>query len=141
MHNIDWDFYNWTQTQSQLLQQKHWDKLDWQGLIEVLEDMGRAERRELERRLEVLILHLLKWQYQPSLRSRSWQLTIREQRLRLQMLLEDSPSLKPYLSRCLAKVYRLAVIGAERETGLDKFPSECPYNLEKIMTEEFLPNN
>ncbi|MDX2254168.1 MAG: DUF29 domain-containing protein [Pseudanabaenaceae cyanobacterium bins.39] len=133
----DRDFYAWTQNQAQLLRAGKFDVLDIQQIAEELEDMGRAEKRALESRLEVLIMHLLKWQYQPNLRSRSWQLTIREQRLRVQTLLEDNPSLQPYLSQRIAKIYRLAVIAAERETGLNLFPENCPYEIEQILSDDF----
>jgi hypothetical protein len=135
----DRDFYAWTQDQAQLLRLGKLDRLDTQHLAEEIEDMGRAERRALESRLEVLIMHLLKWQFQPNLRSRSWQLTVKEQRLRLQVLIDDNPSLKPYLSQSLDKIYRLAAISAERETGLDLFPDICPYAIEQILAENFLP--
>ena len=133
----DRDFYARTQNQAQLLRTGQFDVLDIQQIAEELEDMGRTEKRALESRLEVLIMHLLKWQYQPNLRSRSWQLTIREQRLRVQTLLEDNPSLQPYLSQRIDKIYRLAVIAAERETGLNLFPETCPYGIEQILSEDF----
>jgi len=133
----DCDFYAWTQNQAQLLLTGQFDVLDIQQIAEELEDMGRTEKRTLESRLEVLIMHLLKWQYQPNLRSRSWQLTIREQRLRAQTLLEDNPSLQPYLPQRIDKIYRLAVIAAERETGLNLFPETCPYEIEQILSDDF----
>jgi len=133
----DRDFYAWTQNQAQLLLTGQFDVLDIQQIAEELEDMGRTEKRTLESRLEVLIMHLLKWQYQPNLRSRSWQLTIREQRLRAQTLLEDNPSLQPYLPQRIDKIYRLAVIAAERETGLNLFPETCPYEIEQILSDDF----
>ncbi len=133
----DHDFYAWTQNQAQLLRGGQFDGLDIEQIAEELEDMGRSEKRALESRLEVLIMHLLKWQYQPNLRSRSWQLTIREQRLRVHNLLEDNPSLQPYLSQRLGKIYGLAIIAAERETGLNLFPETCPYEIKQILSENF----
>ncbi len=131
----DRDFYAWTQNQAQLLRAGELETLDLQQIAEELEDMGRTEKRALESRIEVLVMHLLKWQYQPNLRSRSWQLTIREQRLRVQTLLEDNPSLQPHLSQRIDKIYRLAVIAAERETGLNLFPDTCPYEIEQILSD------
>jgi hypothetical protein len=133
----DRDFYAWTQNQAQLLRTGQFAGLDIQQIAEELEDMGRTEKRALESRLEVLIMHLLKWQYQPNLRSRSWQLTVREQRLRVQTLLEDNPSLQPYLCQRLDKIYRIAVIAAERETGLNLFPDTCPYETQQILADDF----
>lgn len=133
------DFYAWTQEQVRLLNTKQFQQIDWQHITEEIEDMGRSEKRQLESRLEVLIMYLLKWQYQPNLRSRSWQLTIKEQRLRLERLLQKNPSLKPSLPDAIAEVYPLATISAERETGLSVFPESCPYELTEVLSSEFLP--
>jgi hypothetical protein len=85
--------------------------------------------------MEVLIMHLLKWEFQPNLRSRIWELIIKEQRLRLQSLLDDSPSLKPHLISILDRIYKLAVIAAELETGLNTFPEICPFAITQILEE------
>ncbi|QOV23188.1 DUF29 domain-containing protein [Anabaenopsis elenkinii] len=135
----DHDFYAWTQEQVNLLKTGQLDQVDWQNIAEEIEDMGRSEKRQLESRLEILIIHLLKWQFQPSLRSRSWQLTIKEQRLRLEKLLEKNPSLQPNVTVAIEDVYPLATISAERETGLSSFPETCPYKLTEILSPEFLP--
>lgn len=133
------DFYAWTQEQAHLLRTGQLDKLDWQNLAEEIADMGRSEKRQLESRLEKLVMHLLKWQFQPNLRSRSWRLTIKEQRLRLEKLLQENPSLKSSLENSLGKIYPLATLGAEKETGLSSFPETCPYTLTEILSPEFLP--
>lgn len=137
--NYTTDFYAWTQQQAKLLRNKEISHIDWQNIAEEIEDMGRSEKRQLESRLEVLIMHLLKWQFQPNLRSRSWQLTIKEQRLRIEKLLTENPSLKSRLDDVKEKIYPLAVISAEKETGLDVFPETCPYELLEILAAEFLP--
>jgi hypothetical protein len=139
LNRYEQDFYAWTQEQTLLLRAGQRQLIDIQNLAEEVEDMGRAEKRELESRLEVLLMHLLKWQFQPSLRSRSWQLTIKEQRLRLQRHLKQNPSLKSAIPDLFADVYQLAVLAAERETSLDIFPDVCPYDFEQVMTEAFLP--
>ena len=135
----DTDFYAWTQQQAKLLRDKQLSELDVIHLAEELEDMGRSEKRELASRLEVLLLHLLKWQFQPGFRSRGWQLTIKEQRLRLKQHLVENPSLKALLPEYLDSAYQLAVIGAEKDTGLDVFPNKCPYLAEEIFDPAFLP--
>jgi len=137
----DDDFYAWTQEQAQLLRNGKFNQIDFHYIAEEIEDMGRSEKRELESRLEVLIMHLLKWQFQPNLRSRSWQLTIKEQRLRLEKLITENPSLKSFLADALEKIYQLAIISAERETGLSSFPQTCPYSLTEIFTSDFLPGD
>jgi len=98
------DFYAWTQNQAQILRDRQWQLIDVEHLAEEIEDMGRAEKRKLESRLEVLLMHLLKWQFQDDNRSRSWQLTIKEQRLGLQRHLKQNPSLKTLVPEMLTKL-------------------------------------
>ncbi|MBE9226231.1 DUF29 domain-containing protein [Phormidium sp. LEGE 05292] len=135
------DFYAWTQKQVQLLRQRDLNNLDIDNLIEEIESLGKQERRELVNRLIVLIAHLLKWQYQTDRRSRSWYLTIREQRCAIRQLLKDNPSLKPYLPEAIAEAYERGVILAAKETGikLRDFPSEVSYQQEQIENPDYLP--
>lgn len=137
------DFYAWTQQQIDLLKEQAWHSLDIQNLIEELADLGRRERQELRNRLGVVLGHLLKWQFQPQQRGNSWLATIGEQRDQLAILLAENPSLQPYLAEALAIAYRLGLNIAVRETGLpyEIFPSECPYPLEAVLSEAFLPDS
>ena len=98
-------------------------------------------RSELRNRLSVLIGHLLKWEYQSQRRSRSWLATIEVQRLDVSELLEENPSLKPYLEEALQKAYAKGVILAVKETELPSgtFPVECPYSLTEILGDRFYP--
>ncbi|MFP5274319.1 DUF29 domain-containing protein [Coleofasciculus sp.] len=135
------DFYAWTQEQVTLLKDQHWDQLDRLNLIEEIETLGRQERKELRNRLGLLFGHLLKWQFQPAKRSNSWLGTIREQRIQIKLLLQDSPSLNPYLEEVFLTAYELGLALAIRETQLGEklFPEACPYTPEQIMNPEFLP--
>ncbi len=135
------DFYAWTQKTSQLLSDGNYYQVDMQMVIEEIKAMGASERRELINRLAVLIMHLLKWQYQSGLRSRSWKLTIVEQRREIQELLEDSPSLKSKLYEKFALAYSKAILKTEKETNLPRktFPQNCPYTLEQTLDEQFYP--
>ena len=135
------DFYSWTQQQVNLLRNQQWHKLDLSNLIEEIESLGRQERAELRNRLSILIGHLLKWEYQPERRSRSWLNTIRIQRLDTSELLEENPSLKPYLQEILPKAYVKGIALASGETNLPvkTFPQNCPYLLEEILSDRFYP--
>jgi len=135
------DFYAWTQKQVELLRQRDLNNLDIENLIEEIDSLGKQERRELVNRLIVLIAHLLKWEYQTDYRSRSWYLTIREQRCAIAKLLKDSPSLKPYLPEAIEEAYERAVILAAKETGmkLRDFPTEVSYKWEQVENPDFLP--
>lgn len=137
----DSDFYGWTQEQADLLRSGRLAELDTHNLLEEIEAMGRSERRELLNRLKVLLMHLIKWKYQPSHRGRSWSLTIEEQRVQIEEVLKENPSLKPKLPGIIEDAYRLAVIGAERETGLKRnvFPATCPWSFEQAVDPDFYP--
>jgi len=141
-HLYETDFYTWTQQQVSLLKTQQWEQLDTVNLIEEIETLGRRERQELRNRLGVLLGHLLKWQFQPEKRSNSWLGTIREQRVQIKLLLQDSPSLKPYLDEVFFTVYELGLALAIRETELGEqvFPEICPYTLDQTLNPEFLPN-
>lgn len=135
------DFYSWTQQQANLLRKQQWHQLDLSNLIEEIESLGRQERAELRNRLSVLIGHLLKWEYQPERRSRSWLNTIRIQRLDTSELLEENPSLKSYLQEVLPKAYVKGIALGSGETNLPvkTFPQNCPYLLEEILSDRFYP--
>lgn len=142
-HLYETDFHAWTQEQVSLLKTQQWNQLDTVNLIEEIETLGRKERQELRNRLGVLLGHLLKWQFQPEKRSNSWLGTIREQRVQIRLLLEDSPSLKPYLNQVFLAAYELGLALAIRETQLGErvFPEICPYTPEETMNPEFLPES
>ncbi|MFP4121985.1 DUF29 domain-containing protein [Coleofasciculus sp.] len=120
------DFYAWTQEQASLLRQQHWSQLDLGNLIEEIESLGKQQRQELRNRLTVLIGHLLKWEYQPQRRSRSWLATIRVQRRDTVELLKDNPSLKPYLEDALVLAYENGRDLAMGETDLPERNRDCP---------------
>lgn len=91
------DYMKWIETTVEKLRFRDYSNIDWENLIEEIEDMGRSERRSLESNLVVVLMHLLKWQFQPDKRSGSWKGSIAEHRRRIRKTLQDSPSLKPYL--------------------------------------------
>ena len=138
----DSDFYAWALHNAQLLREGAFNQLDAEQIAEELESMSASERRELLNRLQVLILHLLKFQYQPERRGKSWLLTINHQRTAIERLLEQSPSLRRVLDAdALVKVYGKALRDAVIETDLDRhlFPVDCPYRLEQILDEDWFP--
>jgi uncharacterized protein DUF29 len=136
------DFYAWTMEQATLLREGRLASADVANIAEEIESMGRAEKRELVNRLTILLLHLLKWHFQPGFRSASWNSSIREQRIRLRDHLDDNPSLKAELDDAFARAYKLAVIAAARETGLPEadFPKTRPYDFKQVVGDEFWPD-
>jgi hypothetical protein len=138
----DRDFHRWTQENARLIREGRLNELDYEHLLEELDSMGSSERGELKNRMRVLLAHLLKWRFQPQYRGRSWLATIEEQRLSIQDLLSENPSLRPLVEERIRKAYPLAVLTAVRETDLPKstFPAECPYSAEQALNIEFLPD-
>lgn len=138
----DADFYGWTQEQVKLLREGKLNSLDILNLAEEIESLGKQERRELRNRLGILLGHLLKWEFQSSHRSKSWRATIREQRYQILKLLEESPSLQPYLPTAVEEAYESALNLAVSETSLDyvDFSSICPYDLQQqVLNSSFFP--
>src|ERR1051325_1158193 len=91
------DFYAWTQEQARLFSERRWNDLDLHNLVDEVQSVGSSEKREIRRRLAVLLAHLLKWKFQPGLRGPSWRDTIKDQRTQLLEIMEDSPSLRGYV--------------------------------------------
>jgi len=137
------DFFAWSQTTAALIRTGKWNDLDREALAEEVESLGRSEKRELEHRLEVLVMHLLKWRYQPDYReqSHSWYDTIREQRSQLARLLRDNPSLRPQVPAFLTESYPEARRRAIGETRLHtgRFPPSCPWTPEQVLDAECWP--
>jgi len=137
------DFYAWANEQAALLRAGNLSAADIEHIAEEIESMGRTEKRELVSRLAVLLLHLLKWQFQPERRSASWEGTIRVQRRDLADHLVDNPSLGSKLSEAIGRGYGNAAILAPGETGLPRatFPATCPWPFEQIIDEAFWPGD
>ncbi len=137
----DRDYFAWIEATLHHLQQQDYSSVDWTNLIEEIADMRRSEKRRLKSNLRVVLMHLLKWRYQPECRSGSWQSSIIEHRIRVDQNLNESPSLKPFLEKEFLGVYRDAVKIAAAETGLpmETFPMDCPYAIAQVLDENFLP--
>jgi hypothetical protein len=133
------DLYAWSLRQAEHLRAGNFGALDLQRLAEEIEDVGKSEFRVLESALIVLIHHMLKWDRQPDKRTRSLALTIREQRLRIEASLRESPSLKARWSEATDSAYRYAVGRVEKETGIRirDLPVRCPYNVADIRERPF----
>jgi hypothetical protein len=135
------DFYGWTQQQAKFLQEGKWDCLDIPNLIEEIESLGKQQRQELRNRLGILLGHLLKWEFQPDHRSRSWLATIREQRRQILRVLKENPSLRPYLQEAIEDAFQSGLNLAVSETSLSYkvFPQDCPYSPEQMFDSDFFP--
>ena len=135
----DEDFVLWTEQQATLLRRRAAGELvndvelDWLNLAEEIEAVGRNTRRKLRNRPATLLRQLLKWQYQPVLRSRSWRATIRTQRQEIEDLLTDNPSLRARLPEFVAAAYPRARAATLDETGLLNLPQASPFTIEQTL--------
>ena len=143
------DYHAWALRNADLLKQGKLGEADIAHIIEELEGLGSSNKDEIESRLIIILLHLLKWQFQRAqlrevwekFEAKSWRNTIVEQRYRIARRLRKTPSLKSYLAEALEEAYPDAVKLAAKETGLpvETFPGNCPYSLAQILDDDFYP--
>lgn len=138
----DEDFCLWAEAQATLLRAGRLSALDIENLAEEVEDMSKSVKQAAESNLIVLLMHLLKYRYQPSRRSRSWLMTIREHRQRIRRALRYSPSLRRHLAAEFSGCYRDARRLAADETGLAlaRFPEEPFLDVRDALDEDYLPD-
>jgi len=138
----DQDFYLWLQTTINLLKQGKFAEVDLENLLEELESMGRSDKNALKSNLRVLLMHLLKYKYQPEKRTNSWVYTIIEHRIRLGDTFKTSPSLYRFFEDIFNESYQNARKLAAGETGLsiNLFPPESPFTVEEVLNPDFLPS-
>lgn len=140
------DFVAWADEQAALLRRRANGEIvnsgfDWEHLAEEIEGVAKSDRHETVSRMATICHHLLKLVHQPAkqLDSRSWATTIVEQRSRLELLLEDSPSLVPYAASMLDRAYANGRRMATRETAIATFPDECPWTIDQVLDPDFWP--
>jgi hypothetical protein len=135
------DYYGWTLKQARALHDRRTEALDWDRLAEEVEDLGRSEKRGVKSQLVRLLLHLLKWNYQPRRRDESWRVGIENARDEIHDLLKENPTPRPELEAIALKAYRIARRDARAETRLPDatFPQACPWAIEQLLSEDFWP--
>ena len=134
------DFGLWAEQMADLIEAGRFAELDIENLVEEVRDLSKRERDRLLSSLRLIVQHLLKWDYQPQKRSRSWMGTIQRERLNIQDYLHDSPSLKRYLiDEYLLKVYGTARLDAMTETSLE-MPITCPYVIRDVLERDISLN-
>lgn len=135
------DFYEWTTHTVDLLKNRKMDEVDYDNIIEEIESLGRSEKRQLTRCFTELITHLLMWQYEPQLRTRSRSGAIAFERINIEATLEDSPSLKAKIPEVISTSFlrSKALIKRDTEIDLKVLPKECAYSFEELLEEEFYP--
>ena len=130
------DAAGWAIAQAAALRDQRIDLLDWENLAEEIADVAGRERDKMESALRLVLSHMLKWEYQPMRRSRSWFNTVNEQRRRVTRQLRENPSLRHGLPKSILESY--ADAKGEASVDMDAhpriFPAECPYSFDEIMT-------
>jgi hypothetical protein len=141
----DQDFNLWLLQRAAALRGGHFSSFNWDDVAEELEAMAKSDERALTSHLKNLLEHLLKWQFLPSLRSPSWQATIKNARDAVSDLLRDSPSLRPELDRFIQTAYARA----QRDCGDDikgrsqdssAVPAVCPWPFDTFASADFWPD-
>jgi Domain of unknown function DUF29 len=137
----DKDTYTWAMQQADALRRRSANEVDWDNVAEEVESLGKSQISELRSRYAVLLLHLLKWLFQPEKRSRSWETTIRVQRRAIAEHLDENPGLKSRRDEILGRAYFEARLSASGETdlALETFPETNPFTLADAMDENFWP--
>lgn len=133
------DLYGWVEQQIELLKAGRVTEIDADNIAEELSDVAHNQYDKLESALRVLLLHFLKWDHQPSHRSKSWVFSIRTQRRHIARVLKKNPSLKPHIAEAIGESYSDARDEAGEETGLPTkvFELTCPYDWDAILTRSF----
>ncbi|NUN65829.1 DUF29 domain-containing protein [Pseudanabaena biceps] len=127
------DYGLWAEQMADLIAAGRFGELDIENLVEEVRDLSKRERDRLLSSLRLIVHHFLKWDYQPQRRSRSWQGTIQRERANILLYLEDSPSLKRYLTdEYVSQVYEIGRLDAIIETDLD-MPVVCGYSIADVL--------
>jgi hypothetical protein len=134
------DLAAWAQAQADALRRRAANEIDWVNVAEEIEDVSGSQRREIRSRLIVVLVHLLKLAYQVEQRSEaSWRGSIVEARGQIELIVDDSPSLRPLPAQVLAKAYQIARRAAAAQTGLSDLPDACPWTIDQVLDADFLP--
>jgi len=136
------DFNLWLEQNAHLLHKGFLQNIDVEHLIEEIEGLAQSQKQALKSNIRVVLIHLLKYQYQPEKITDSWVNSINEHRDRIYDIFDDSPSLRQYIRDEFSKIYARARKRASRETqkSLDVFPTESPFTIEQVLDEDFFPH-
>lgn len=142
MSNLyDEDFNLWIQEQATLIKRGRFQELDIGHLVEEIEDLSKRQRHAVRSQLIRLLFHLLKWRYQPAHRSESWVRSIQDARTEIELILEDSPSLKTYPAEVLNSAYQKTLRKDPENPAIEsiELPLICPWTIEQVLDVDFWP--
>jgi hypothetical protein len=133
------DIAAWAEQQADALRRRATNEIDWENVAEEIEYKARRDRDRIYGALVTAIPHLLKWHFQPEMRSGAWRSAIVRARDRIAKPVRDSPSLASYPAAALAEAYPPARRAAEAETGLEGLPESCPWTIDQVLDHRFWP--
>ncbi len=133
------DLAAWVHQQIEYIKNKEFDKIDIENFIDEVEGVVRGDKRSIQSYFIVIIAHLLKWEYQPSMRSGSWISSIENSQCEINAIIKDSPSLKNYKKLAFDQAWERARKIAITDTGLpsNNFPRVCPWSESEVMNKTF----
>ncbi|RMH80926.1 MAG: DUF29 domain-containing protein [Acidobacteria bacterium] len=146
----DKDFPLWAEINLELLKEKAYELVDWENLLEEIEDISRSDLKACIGYLAVILEHLYKWDNFRSLTTggeekggRSWIISVVNAKGELEILLEEYPSLRLKVPEEMQKAWKRARVKLRSwlvENGYSpksfSIPEECPYTYEEAMTRE-----
>ncbi|WOG27186.1 DUF29 domain-containing protein [Endozoicomonas sp. 8E] len=162
MENLyETDYNRWLGQQRDLLAQGQFDQLDIPNLLEVMDSEMGDNTRELGFHILILLVHLLKYDYQkrvlqdPWVEDRviyTWLPSINNPRREIERHMKKNPSLEPMVNDILAEVYPTAKRDAIKELNKhirienkrlhkDSFPDQCPWTFEQMTDDDWLPDD
>ncbi len=144
MSLYDIDFQRWLEQTAAQLRAQDFHNLDLENLIEEIESLGRSDKRAISSYLLRLCEHLLKLKYWESEREicfRGWVLEINNFRSEIELILQDSPSLKSFLSETFLLSYQKARKNMLKviELSSDSIAKEPDFTLEQALDEDWFP--
>ena len=141
LQTYDGDYYGWTQQQAAHLRSGRMDRVDLENLAEEIESLGKSQLHALTSSYRLIAMHLLKFLVQPERASASWLTTISRERGNVELMLDDSPGMKPKREERFAKAYDIARRDASAETGLPlgDFPTQPPFDVNDVESRDFWP--
>ena len=128
------DYAAWLQHQTALMKAGRWADVDAEHLIDEVESLGRSDYAAFTSAVEIVLVHMLKWDAQPDKRSASWVASIVEHRRRIEQSLRDNPSYKSRLADAVERAFDTATAKAAGETNLPltAFSDANPFDWEAI---------
>jgi L-rhamnose isomerase len=133
------DFNLWTEKVIDKIQERDFEDMDWDNLLDEIEDMGKSDKRALRSYTQRLIEHIFKlkyWQEEYDRNKNSWKLKIINFRTQISNILEDSPSLKNYLRENYSNWYEQS-LKKYQKNDVFSVPLHKPVELKKIMDDSY----